>query len=478
MRAKPPARAEGPALGAMVAFLGALWAAFQLFRVFDWGHGLLRLGLLGAVGVLVFGADAYARRRRPVASAPAARRGLVTVATIACALALSTNVAVGVASVRDALAAGDVRLDQGQSCWRAVKMLMAGANPYGYRVLLDQDTYSLRTAARIHMGIRSTSGADDEKEQRRAFADWSVTGDPAVIDQLLPPLDPATRTSEQVHEYKRYGFKYGPNLLLLIGPFVIALGAAGDAVFNLVCYVAFTALFFKILPLAGITDALGRLVVVFVLLADVTWTMNFLWLSATDIACLAVSFLALILLFRERRLAAGALMAVAFGIKSIPALLLFPMLLRKRAFRAIAMFACVIGVTQLPWLFWDSFGFVYNTFLHGAIREPDSTSWIHDVPRGPMVVGKLAGLALASTSAWKLVMARGEPPWRWLVLLGLAVVGSSSQIHNNYLTWFSAFAYVSIGVSFCGQGAQNGREVGESSGKDEHSSGDSASCTE
>lgn len=387
-------------------------------------QGWTRLALQLALGAAILAM--HPRVARPPALADDAERAVVaSLRAIAAALALLA-LALGVEHVRFAAREGTVRLDIGQSAYRAALVLGAGENPYGEGMILDPATLVAR----------------NPRVDRTTLASYWRTMDPKLRLRLVPRGGPR-------REAALVGYKYGPADLLTVAPFAWLLGPAGIPVANLVFYAGFLAALWALLGALGVTSA-GRWLALVVTLADPNMLTSCLRESSSDVRALLPLALALLLRARGRPAAAGAAIAVSLAMKLAPAVAFLPLLVAwsRRAPRAAVAFLVTTAALFAPFAVWDAYGLVHNVLLWSFLRESAVTSWVHDAP--PWLAIALRG-ALAAGGVWlaaRLALSRTRAPLRDLALLCLALIAAASTSHNNYMSWVTWLAAAALATAW------------------------------
>jgi Glycosyltransferase family 87 len=439
-----PAAGRGR-VGMFVACLAMIEAWLGAFFVLDWGHGLAR-GALLLVGAAGLAAAARVPRRAP---APASR-ALLAAARAAAVVALAVCAVTCAWMVRRGVADGDGPTDQSQDTIRAAAMLRAGENPYGFGAMLDPVAFEGRAALRAAAGIGPVFEAGVVAASLRAY--WAGL-DRGLRGRLLPVWNGSTPKALGPLGYREaaiLGYKYGPVLVTLAAPATALLGPLGLFLLNTVFLGGWLGAIALIVARAGIrADAA---VLTFAAVAGdphVIWNSAFL--CSSDIFVLAF-VAAAVLAFEARRPAwLGVAVAFALGCKVFPAVLLLPLLVAARSWRAPAAFAIAATVLFGPWLAWDAEGFLLNYAWWPTQMVVDSTSWIAFASARAVAAGRAALVVVAIGAGWRLARLRpGEPPFVWLALAALAVVGAGSVIHNNYIPWFSSWMFLATGRAWFG----------------------------
>ncbi len=418
------ARALGLA-GALALVVAASFA----FRLFDWGagptRGVILLEMLVAMAWL--GAPA-------VSAEVGTRLSLVVNAVIAAAAALWLSTAV--TTVATSARTGAIPLDQGQTTWRAGRLLLRGENPYGFGALVDFQTYFDRMSLREAAGVGPAVPPDALKSALQAYDSTLAAPERAAV---LPPAPAAGPAALEAH---LLGYKYGPLFPLLALPFV-ALGwpAAIMALNGLVAALAVAALYATMRERVG--APLARLGLA-ALMCDNTILVNFVTKSATDIWALLFCILAVRAVLRDRPSWGAAALAIGFGFKIFPCALLFPMLLKDRRAAPALVFVGVAAAIYAPFAIADLSGLMHNVFLWPAYLGTDTTSWAAFAPPLAGRIARLLGLA-AIVALWARYLLRREPSlFRVLALVALLALVTSAAFHNNYVPWASIWIVAAL----------------------------------
>src|SRR5581483_3280279 len=150
-------------------------AVLSLFLVLDWGWGALRGAMVLAL-VLGLAALRYAprRARRPGWRVPPRLLTLLVV------LGVLFNLALAALALRGAVAQGSIPLDEGETSWRAARLLRDGQNPYAVGAVVDFNTYVARAPKRAELGIGAEAPDLDA-----ALRSYDATLDPKLRTELL-----------------------------------------------------------------------------------------------------------------------------------------------------------------------------------------------------------------------------------------------------------------------------------------------------
>ena len=344
--------------GALVLIVAVSFA----FRLIDGGNGparglilfelLMGMSLIGAPGA---GASVGPRLRLAV------RIGL------AAAMALWLSVAVN--TIADSARSGAIPLDQGQTTWRAARLLLRGENPYGFGALVDFQAFDDRLAQREAAGIGPQIPRAQFESALRAY-------DATLAAPERAALLPTPASAPAALEAHLLGYKYGPLFPLLALPLVALHAPAGVMALNaLVAALTLATLYAMLRQRAGASLAQLGLAA---LLCDNTILFNYVMLSATDIYALLFCALSVWAMTRERPNWAAMVLAIGFGFKIFPCALLFPMLLQRGRVKPALIFAAFAGAIYLPSAVADLSGLLHNVFLWPAFLGPelDIVAWL------------------------------------------------------------------------------------------------------
>ncbi len=414
----------------LAAALALLVAASFAFRFLDWGSGPLR-------GLLLFEMLTAIVLLRPP-SAPAAvgpRFALLVNALLAAAGALWLAAAVG--AIANTARTGAIPLDQGQTTWRAARLLAHGENPYGFGALVDFQTYFDRLAAREAAGIGPSVPRAD---LRAALTAYDRTLSPADRAVVLPPAPASGSAALEAH---LLGYKYGALFPIVALPLVEAGLPAGIMALNALVAVLCLAAVYRLMRDRVGDPALARLGLA-ALLCDNTILVNYVQKSATDVWALLLSALAALAVTRGRANLGAAALAAGFGFKIFPCALLFPMLVAGGRVAPGLVFAGVVAAIYAPFAVADPSGLLHNVFLWPLYLGTDTTSWL---AFAPPAVGKIARVAGLVAIAWIWVRyLRGREPslFRTLALVALTALATSGAFHNNYVPWASIWLVAAL----------------------------------
>ena len=165
---------SAPALAGALALVAATSLAF---RYLDWGRGQAR-------GFLLFELlAAMALIGAPVRAAVVGPRlNMLVNAVLAAAAAMWLATAADV--IATSARTGAIKLDQGQTTYRAARLLLKGENPYGFGALIDfqavKDRWPQRDAAGIGARVARADLEGALADYDRSLERRGAGGDPAA----------------------------------------------------------------------------------------------------------------------------------------------------------------------------------------------------------------------------------------------------------------------------------------------------------
>jgi hypothetical protein len=404
---------------------GLVVAYLELFRVLNWGAGIWRaLLLVGlATGALLL-----------LARAPAGREPAVPkVLLAAAALALIVDLASGVRAVIHTIEVQEIEMDQGQNTFRALEYLRQGANPYGRTAMLDPVSHN--ELGQLLSKQPGCLAQPMSPESSAALTRYWARVDAKATAAFLPVLRDTPSCQPFATLAASLGYKYGPALLAGYLPFVFTFGKPGIFVAHLTLLLLAVLLFSWFGRTRGASWAViaGALVL---LLAPSHLRHNILKLSAGDGGPTLAAAAGLMLLLRGRHGWAALFIGLSVACKSLPGLLYAPLLLACPR-RTWALFLLPILAAYLPFLAWDTTGFVNNIVLYHEGRLADSTALAYFLGRSWLVAVQVVGLA-----AMVLALARARKrQWSassllsYLWIAHAAILLGAAVFHNNYLLW-------------------------------------------
>ncbi|HEX3431584.1 MAG TPA: hypothetical protein VHT03_11920 [Rhizomicrobium sp.] len=429
-------------LGCDAAYAGSLLAA-QLWLGLLWffyqGYGIARGFILCC---LLAGLAVLRLFPRPGSSPhPAGTTSLTPLLKALLVATVVLNVGMVVTSSVICLRTSKIPMDEGQTSWRAARLLWRGENPYSAHALVDFSAFRSRTHQRQAAGFQRSLLRNGEASLLKWY---DTTLDPHIRDELLPAQTGAAAQREAA----LYGYKYGP-LIVVATAAIAPIGLpAGVLILNgLICFALF-AVMWAILRVVTIPQLALAGAAMLALLLDRHITRNYLDRSATDVWALLFGALAVLACLSRRPLASAAAVAFAVGCKSLPGLLFLPLLLRVRPIASVLVFLAVVSAIYFPWLIWDPRGLVFNGILWPLYMSADWTSWQFHAPHWAVLVVR-AVIVAALIVLWTRYIRGSEPRLFWtLAVSGTLVLLASGFLRNGYIPWISLWMVTAIAEAF------------------------------
>lgn len=412
--------------------LGLLWFFYQGFGI---ARGVILCGFLAGLLVLRFVSP-------PRSSLEAAGSTQLTpFLKVLLVMAVVLDLALMIVSSARSFESSKIPMDEGQTSWRAARLLWRGENPYGTHALVDFSAFRSRARQRHAAGFHQDA---TEKGELFTLALYDRTLDSRIRENLSPPQASASAQREA----SLYGYKYGP--LILIGTAAISRFGypAGVLVLNgVVCFVLFAAMWAILRIIAEPQLALAGAAML-ALLLDRHITRNYLDRSATDVWALMFGALAVLAFLSRRSLASATAVACAIGCKTLPGLLFFPLLLRFRSVAPLVVFVVVLASIYLPWVIWDPMGILFNGLLWPLYMTADWTSWQFHAPPWAVLAARAAAL-VALSLLWLRYILGMEARLFWTLAVSAALVLlASGFLRNGYVPWLSLWAVAAIVEAF------------------------------
>lgn len=413
-------------------WLGLLWFFYQGFGI---ARGFILCMFFGGLLVLRF----FPRPRS--SSRPTGSAELTPILKVLLVAAVAVDLALMAVSSTRSFESAKIPMDEGQTSWRAARLLWMGEDPYGSRALVDLNAYRSRAPERSAAGFRAALSNNGEST---ALARYDVTLDRGVQSRLLPPQ----RSESAQSESRLYGYKYGPLVLLataLIAPF----GHPGGVLLlnGFICFALFAVIWMILLRVSGPQIAIAGAAML-ALLLDRHITRNYIDRSATDVWALLFGAIAVLAHLSRRPFGSAVAVACALGCKTLPGLLFVPMLLRSRSI-APFLLCCVTSLAiYLPWVLWDPRGFLYNALLWPLFMQNDATSWQFYAPHWAALAARTAALVGLGVLWLRYVFAREGRLFWALAVSGALVLLASGFLRNGYVPWVSLWAVTAIAEAF------------------------------
>jgi hypothetical protein len=427
---------------ALISTFVAVQGWLGLLLIFEWGHGIARGvilgGLLGGLILLRF-------RPRPASEVVGDSGALLHSLRVFLIFALIVDLGVVSYATIRSVRTRQIPMDQGQSTWRAARLLRRGENPYGVGALVDFTAFQYRTRFRQAAGMESKLPAGAALDA--ALLRYDENLDPALRREILPVPEGGRLTMAAGREARLVGYKYGPVPMIVTAPFVSLGVPAIVLLLNAIACIGLFAALWQLLKGTGggpFLTGLGLLA----LLLDPYIAWNYLDHTATDVWALVFAGLAVLASSSEMPIATGAALALAVGSKIFPSLLFAPLLLRFRSARSVAVFTGLVAAIYLPWLVWDPASLVYNVFLFPILRPKDSTAWLYYAPSRAAIVVQGIGLLFIGV-LWLRFLAGRERRLFWtLAVINTILLLVAGSFHDNYLPWASTWVTVAIVEAF------------------------------
>ncbi|HEY3776592.1 MAG TPA: hypothetical protein VGL35_00895 [Rhizomicrobium sp.] len=416
---------------AVQLWLGLLWFFYQGFGV---TRGIILGGLVAALFLLRFGA------RSPLAAISAGALSLTMLLRGLLIAAVLLDLGMMAVSSTKSFETTKIPMDEGQTSWRAARLLWKGEDPYGAGTLVDLTALRLRTAQRKQAGIPSLPSGP---AMAQALTRYDKNLDRKIRTTLLPVS--AHRSAARERELRLYGYKYGP-VILVATALLAPTGLPGTVLLlnGLVCFGLFAANWRILKRISGRQLALAGAAML-ALLLDRHITRNYIDRSATDVWALLFGSFAVLSFLSRRPFATAWAVALAIGCKTMPGLLFLPLVLFFRSPRLVLAFAGMMLVLISPWLLWDASGFVNNVFLWPLYMTADSTSWEFFTPHWVALAARVAAAGIVAVLWWRFLCGK-EPRLFWTLAMSAALIlFASGYLRNGYIPWISLWA-VAAGV--------------------------------
>jgi hypothetical protein len=413
-------------------WLGLLWFFYQGFGV---ARGFILLCLLAGLVILRL-------YPRPSAStAPAGAAALTTPLRILLVVAIATDIGMLAVSSARSIETAKIPMDEGQTSWRAARLLWQGQDPYDSRALVDLNAFRSRAAERAAAGFRANLS---EQQETAALQRYDATLDTRLRDELLPPQtgEPAQRESHL------YGYKYGP-LVLFATAAVAPFGYAGGVMIlnGLISFALFALMWAILRVVSGRQLALAGAAML-ALLLDRHITRNFIDRSATDVWALVFGAAAVLACVTRRPIAGAAAVALAVGCKTMPGFLFLPMLFRFRRLAPPVAFLAGVVAIYLPWALWDWNGLLFSGILWPLYMKTDPTSWQFFAPHWATLAARAAVLVALAVVWLRFVLGREQRLFWTLAVSATLVLLASGFLRNGYVPWASLWTVTAIAEAF------------------------------
>jgi len=413
-------------------WLGLLWFFYQGFGI---TRGLILCCFLAGLLVLRFVPPPRSTPR------PAGATGLPQNLRALLIIVIVIDLGMLAVSSTRSVETGKIPMDEGQTSWRAARLLWHGEDPYGTGALVDLNAYRSRARLRTASGFRPGRVPGSEAT---ALARYNETLDSGIRSELIPRQQDAAAQRES----RLYGYKYGPLILLAtaaIAPFKIA---GGVLILNgLICFALFAVMWAVLKRMSSPQIALAG-VAMLALLLDRHITRDYIDRSATDVWALLFGAAAVAACLSRRPRTAALAVALAVGCKTMPGLLFVPMLLRFRSIKLLFLFLGAAIAIYLPWLFWDAQGFLFNGVLWPLYMQTDSTSWQVDAPHWAALAARAVAVTALSLLWLRYVSGKEDRLFWTLAVSSALVLLASGFLRNGYVPWLSLWSVAAILEAF------------------------------
>lgn len=410
----------------------AVVAVVPFFLVFDWGHGLVRGLLLGA---LLAGVAVFARWGERLAWPPELRFERAVWGLLAVLAAVHVGLTISSAW----RAAHGKETEMGAINFRALRVVMAGRSPWAAQSLLDRGVYHALVTSPD--GVRCLEPSGDEAIAR--FERWWRSADVTVMDEAVPHPRPGAEGCEEPRQALRFlAYKYGPVTLVSYAPFVALAGRAGVQLSHLTWLVLLCAVSFFQARAWGLAPRVVQWAPALVLLLSGVVAVDFLQHSDADLIAVLLAALAWAQLERDRPVGAALALAASIAAKLLPGALLVPVALvaLRRAPRAVMTFVgALLGLFGAAWAS-SPRGLLDSLWEFNRSRPADSTAFVTVLPAA--LVSWLPLVALATVLVGAAVAWRRETREARLLAAVVSVLVfllTAKVFHNNYVAWFLPF---------------------------------------
>jgi hypothetical protein len=423
---------------AVLLWFGLCASVLELFLRYDGGRGLLRGLLLLCVAAIAFipAVIAFSSRGPKFNYKPATSLGVIAATLVL--FGFGFHLYQGFHTLRLSSAQHRVWLDQGEDTVHAIRFLLRGVNPYGQRTMLDPVAYKTATdelAAKPFCTQISASALDAAAEHF-----WQdPQGRLVEMPDLFPVILDDPRCAKVRWSFSTLGYKYGPLLLGLYLPFVLALGEAGIYAAHLLLFIVLSSLVWKMAYRMAAGDLFLASLPFIILYLPKHLRWNTLSLSAVDLGPTLFAFIAIWALYGKpvaRARLAGVTLGLSLASKVAPAIFYLPLLSRRNPISWVVFGLSTIAVT-LPFLIWDAKGFIDNWLIFGFARPGDTTSPMVLLDPAQKFIISVLVLGIVGVTAlyghvkrWPITVAL-----LFVAAAHLGAIGLSQVFHNNYLVW-------------------------------------------
>jgi hypothetical protein len=412
-----------------------LWLALLWFVY--WGHGIAR-----ALIVLAVLAGLILLRFAPLAIPQTGSRKMPRTIMLGIGLTLVLDLSLMAVSDLHSWRTGHVPMDEGQTTWRAARLLWRGDDPYARGALVDFVAFIRRTPERTRIGLAQHKPKAALEGQLK---DYDVSLSPQLERKLLPL--PASPTAEQKRETSVTGYKYGPVILLVTSLFAPLGKPAAVLVLNgLACFGLYATLWGILRRVGGRDMALAGLAMI-ALLLDRHITRDYINRSGTDVYSLLFGALGVLAFLKNRPGLAAVSTAFSVACKLFPGLGFVPVLAAVRSPMPLVVFSFVVALLYLPWAIWDPQGLFYNVFGWSLLMGTTPSSWQHWA-NPQLVFAARAILLVAIAAVWLDFFWRRERLFWCLAVSNTLLLLAGASFSNNYVPWASIWIVVAIVEAF------------------------------
>ncbi|HEY1637958.1 MAG TPA: glycosyltransferase family 87 protein [Rhizomicrobium sp.] len=431
-----PASQRHRAIAVACIAAAQLWLASLWFLY--WGHGIAR-----ALIVLVVLIGLVLLRFAPIAPVPdTGSRKMPRAIIWGIGLAVLLDLALMAVTDLHSWRTGHIPMDEGQTTWRAARLLWRGDDPYGQGALVDFVAFLHRAPERARMGLAQNEPKATLKDR---LVDYDRSLSPQAERKLLPL--PPSPSMEQQREVSITGYKYGPVILLVTSLFAPLGRPAAVLWLNGIACFGLYATLWAILRRVGSRDTALVGIAMIALLLDRHITRDYINRSGTDVYSLLFGALGVLAFLKNNPGLAGAGMAFSVGCKLFPGMGFVPILAAFRSPKPFVVFVCVLAALYVPWAIWDAHGLFYNVFGWSLLMGSTPSSWQHWA--GPHIVLAARALLLVAIAAvwFDFLLRRGRLFWTLAVSNTLLLLAGAT-FSNNYVPWASIWIVVAIVEAF------------------------------
>lgn len=412
-----------------------LWLALLWFLY--WGHGIAR-----ALIVLCVLLGLVLLRFAQSAVSDTGFRTMPRAIAWGIALAVLLDVALMAATDLHSWRTGHIPMDEGQTTWRAARLLWQGNNPYAQGALVDFVAFLHRASVRTRIGLAQNEPKASLKAQLK---DYDSSLSPQLERKLLPL--PPSPTVEQRREVSITGYKYGPVILLMTSVFAPLERPAAVLWLNGMACLGLYATLWAILRRVGSRDMALAGIAMIALLLDRHVTRDYINRSGTDVYSLLFGALGVLAFLKNKPGLAAASTAFSVACKLFPGMGFVPILAAFRSPKPVVIFLGVLAALYVPWAVWDAPGLFYNVFGWSLLMGSTPSSWQHWA--NPSVVLAARSLLLVAIAAvWLYFLVHRRRLFWTLAVSNTLLLLAGATFSNNYVPWASIWIVVAIVEAF------------------------------